>query len=136
MKTNNNKYPITKTKAEWKEILSEIEYEILREKGTERAFTGEYNDHKEIGTYTCKGCSTELFRDVMKFDSHCGWPSFDSEIESAKIEKVADKSFGMTRTEILCSTCGSHLGHLFTDGPTDTGYRYCVNSASLNFEKS
>jgi peptide-methionine (R)-S-oxide reductase len=129
-------YPLDKSEEEWKNKLSEVEFEVLRNKGTERPFSGKYNNFYEPGTYTCKGCDTELFTDQMKFNGHCGWPSFDAELPDAKIEKIVDKSHGMIRTEVLCGNCGGHLGHLFTDGPTDTGYRYCINSISLGFKKS
>lgn len=119
---------------EWKRKLSEEQYHVLREKGTERAFTGKYNVHTDKGIYTCAACGSELFTSDMKFDSHCGWPSFDKEIAGGKIEKQLDKTFGMVRTEIVCANCGSHLGHLFNDGPTNTGMRYCVNSLSLDFK--
>ena len=128
-------YPKEKSEREWKEQLSSEEYRILREKGTERAFTGKYDIHFENGVYSCKGCGTKLFTSESKFNSGCGWPSFDNEVKEVRIEKRLDKSHGMIRTEIVCSQCGSHLGHLFDDGPTATGLRYCVNSASLNFEK-
>ncbi len=132
---SNKTYPINKTKEEWKSKLTDFEFEVLRNKGTERPFSGEFNDHNAEGTYTCKGCDLELFTNDMKFNSHCGWPSFDQEIKTAKIDKIVDKTHGMIRTEILCGNCGSHLGHLFNDGPTETGERYCVNSISLNFKK-
>mgnify|MGYP002622494891 FL=1 len=128
-------YPKEKPESEWKKELTNEEYRILREKGTERPFTGKYDIHFEDGIYSCKGCGTILFTSENKFNSGCGWPSFDNEIEEGIIEKRLDKSHGMIRTEIVCSQCGSHLGHLFDDGPTNTGLRYCVNSASLNFEK-
>ena len=126
-------YPKEKPESEWKKELTNEEYRILREKGTERPFTGKYDIHFEDGIYSCKGCGTILFTSENKFNSGCGWPSFDNEIEEGIIEKRLDKSHGMIRTEIVCSQCGSHLGHLFDDGPTNTGLRYCVNSASLNF---
>lgn len=132
---SNKTYTINKTKEEWKSKLTDFEFEVLRNKGTERPFSGEFNDHDAEGTYTCKGCDLELFTNDMKFNSHCGWPSFDQEIKTAKIDKIVDKTHGMIRTEILCGNCGSHLGHLFNDGPTETGERYCVNSISLNFKK-
>lgn len=119
---------------EWKNKLSPEQYYILRQKGTERPFTGNFNLHKEKGTYCCAGCGEALFTDEMKFDSSCGWPSFDKEIEGGKIKKVLDKSHGMIRTEIVCANCGGHLGHIFDDGPTETGMRYCVNSLSLDFQ--
>jgi len=129
-----NKYPIEKTESKWLEELGEEKYQILRKKGTERPFTGAYNLHKEKGTYQCAACKTQLFESAAKFDSGCGWPSFDESIES-KVEYIKDTTFGMMRTEILCATCGSHLGHVFNDGPTASGQRYCVNSLSLEFQK-
>lgn len=130
-----NKYPIQKTEAEWKQQLSEEQYRVLRQKGTERPFTGEYNIHFEEGIYTCMACNTPLFESATKFDSGCGWPSFDKSIEG-RVEYIRDTSHGMIRTEILCTNCGSHLGHVFNDGPTETGQRYCVNSVSIGFDKS
>jgi len=126
------KYPIHKSEEEWKASLSEEEYRVLRQKGTERPFTGLYNAHYEKGIYTCMACKTELFTSNSKFDSGCGWPSFDQSIEG-KIEYIRDTSHGMIRTEIVCGNCGSHLGHVFNDGPTETGQRYCVNSVSIDF---
>ncbi len=128
------KYPFQKTEAEWKAQLSEEQYRVLRQKGTERPFTGEYNMHAEEGKYKCMGCNAILFESNSKFDSGCGWPSFDESIEGS-VEYVRDSSHGMIRTEILCANCGSHLGHVFNDGPTQTGQRYCVNSASIDFDK-
>ncbi len=129
-----SKYPIQKSEAEWKSQLNEEQYKVLRQKGTERPFTGEYNMHFEEGTYTCMACNTPLFKSTTKFDSGCGWPSFDKSIEG-NVEYIRDNSHGMTRTEILCTNCGSHLGHVFNDGPTQTGQRYCVNSLSIDFDK-
>ena len=129
-----SKYKIDKTEAEWQKELSEEQYKILRQKGTERPFTGEYNLHFENGTYHCAGCNQKLFESNSKFDSHCGWPSFDESIKGT-VEYVLDKTHGMMRTEIVCSNCGGHLGHVFNDGPTETGTRYCVNSLSINFDK-
>ena len=124
-----------KTDAEWKKELSPEQYEVLRKKGTERPFTGKYNDHYEKGWYTCAGCGAELFSSEQKFNSHCGWPSFDNELGGGdRIKKVKDFSHGMIRTEIVCAKCGGHLGHLFDDGPTASGQRYCVNSLSLGFK--
>ena len=124
-----------KTDAEWKIILSPEQYEVLRQKGTERAGTGQYNDFSEKGVYTCAGCGTELFTSEQKFDSHCGWPSFDNNIAGGdRVNQVKDFSHGMIRTEIVCAKCGGHLGHIFDDGPTATGQRYCVNSLSLGFK--
>lgn len=129
------KMKVTKSEEEWKKQLSPEEYYILREKGTEAPYSGKFNMHFEKGVYTCKACGAVLFDSDSKFDSHCGWPSFDHEIAKGRIIKKLDTSHGMTRMEILCANCGSHLGHVFNDGPTKTGLRYCVNSASLDFVK-
>ena len=123
-----------KTDKDWKEILSPEAYHILREKGTERAFSGKYDKHFEKGVYVCAGCSMELFDSSSKFNSHCGWPSFDSALNE-KVSELKDTSHGMIRVEIVCSNCGGHLGHVFPDGPTQTGLRYCVNSLSLDFKE-
>ncbi|HNS12397.1 MAG TPA: peptide-methionine (R)-S-oxide reductase MsrB [Bacteroidia bacterium] len=131
---NSKTMSVERTEEEWKKILSPEQYEVLRLKGTERPFTGKYNIHKEKGTYVCAACGMELFSSDMKFESNCGWPSFDEEIAGGKIIKKEDRTHGMIRTEILCANCGSHLGHLFDDGPTETGMRYCVNSVSLDFK--
>ena len=120
---------------ELKKKLTPEQYHVLREKGTERPFTGTFYLHKEKGVYVCGACGNELFSSEMKFDSGCGWPSFDREIEGDKIRKIRDTTHGMIRTEIVCSNCNSHLGHIFDDGPTDTGMRYCVNSLSLDFKE-
>jgi peptide-methionine (R)-S-oxide reductase len=127
---------INRTEDEWKKILTPEQYHVLREKGTDRPFSGTLTYNKEKGAYTCAGCGAELFTSDMKFDSECGWPSFDREIEGGKIKQITDTSHGMVRTEIICARCGSHLGHLFDDGPTKTGLRYCVNSTSLDFKPS
>jgi methionine-R-sulfoxide reductase len=119
----------------WKKVLTPEQYHVLREKGTDRPFTGKLTYHKEKGVYTCAACGNELFTSDMKFDSECGWPSFDREIEGGKINTQRDTSYGMVRIEIMCAKCGSHLGHIFDDGPTITGKRYCVNSTSLSFKK-
>lgn len=129
------KYKINKTEDEWRKELSEEQFRILRKKGTERPHTGVYNLHFEKGTYVCAGCHQKLFESDSKFDAHCGWPSFDKSIKGT-VDYVLDKSHGMIRTEIVCSNCGGHLGHVFNDGPTETGTRYCVNSVSINFEKT
>jgi len=134
MKTEN--FPVEKTDAQWKSELTSNQYSILRQKGTERPFTGEYNMHFEEGIYNCAGCDAPLFTSDSKFDSHCGWPSFDSGIDSGAILEVSDKTHGMIRTEIVCAKCGGHLGHVFNDGPTETGLRYCVNSGSVDFDPS
>lgn len=127
------KYPFKLSEAQWRERLTDEQYRVLREQGTEAPHTGKYNLHFDKGQYKCAGCQAELFEDNQKFTSNCGWPSFDQAIEGS-IEYVQDTSFGMIRTEILCSNCGSHLGHVFDDGPTKTGERYCVNSASIDFK--
>ena len=127
-------YNVEKTEAEWKAQLGNERYKILRQKGTEFPHSGEYNLHFEEGTYVCGACGEPLFASDSKFQSSCGWPSFDDALPG-KIEYVKDNSFGMQRIEILCSNCGSHLGHVFDDGPTDTGQRYCVNSLSVDFKK-
>jgi methionine-R-sulfoxide reductase len=131
---SDTSHVINRTEEQWKAILTDEQYHVLREKGTDRPFTGKYYTHNEKGVYSCAACGAELFTSDMKFDSDCGWPSFDKEIEGGKITKVEDRSFGMVRIEILCARCGSHLGHLFDDGPTLTGNRYCVNSTSIDFK--
>lgn len=124
---------IEKTDAEWKKELTPEQYRILREKGTEPPFSGKYNTHYEDGVYSCAACGNELYNSAAKFDSGCGWPSFDDEIEGAIMRK-RDTTHGMIRTEIMCANCGSHLGHVFNDGPTATGIRHCVNSVSVDFK--
>ena len=131
----NDTTKVSRTEEEWKKILTPEQYHVLREKGTDRPFTGKYYLNKEKGVYNYAACGAELFTSDMKFDSECGWPSFDKEVEGGKIIKQKDYSFGMVRIEILCAKCGSHLGHLFDDGPTVTGLRYCVNSTSVDFKK-
>ncbi len=130
----SNQYKIQKSDEEWKNQLSNEQYMVLREAATERPGTGEYYMHFEDGVYKCAGCGETLFSSESKFNSSCGWPSFDSEIENGKIIEKTDTSHGMIRTEILCGSCGGHLGHIFNDGPTETGLRYCVNSLSLDFD--
>lgn len=127
------KFPFERSESEWRQKLSEEQYRVLREKGTEAPHSGKYNLHFQEGEYRCAACEQKLFESDQKFESNCGWPSFDDAIEGS-IEYVQDRSFGMIRTEILCANCGSHLGHVFDDGPTESGQRYCVNSASIEFE--
>lgn len=131
--TNQN-FEINKPEEEWKKSLTEEQFSILREKGTERPFTGKYLNHKETGTYICSACGNELFESDSKFDSHCGWPSFYAEKAKGKIVYKKDITLGMVRTEIMCAKCGGHLGHVFDDGPEPTGLRYCVNSISIEFK--
>lgn len=122
---------VTRTEAEWRALLSPFDFHVLREAGTERAFSGEYWRTKTPGTYLCKGCQTPLFRSETKFSSGCGWPSFYDDLGNGVVERRVDTSHGMRRVEIVCSSCGGHLGHVFPDGPKPTGERHCVNSASV-----
>ncbi len=126
---------VDKTETEWKQILSPQQYYVLREKGTDRPGDDGYTKHFEKGTYHCAACDAQLFESGTKYESHCGWPSFDDAIEGS-VAYIHDKTHGMVRTEIICTSCGGHLGHVFDDGPKDTtGKRYCVNTTSIRFEK-
>lgn len=135
MNEKKSEFKIIKSEEDWKKDLTEEQYYVLRQAGTERPFTGEYNMHFENGMYRCAACNAPLFSSESKFESHCGWPSFDRALGDSTVVERLDKSHGMIRTEILCASCGGHLGHVFNDGPTETGMRYCINSVSLDFEK-
>ena len=127
---------VKKSEKEWQEVLDDHEYHVLREKGTERAFTGKYHAEKAKGIYRCRGCGAALFSSDTKFDSGTGWPSFSDVMANENIRTQVDNSHFMTRVEVLCAKCGGHLGHVFPDGPTPTGLRYCINSCSLDLEKA
>ena len=128
---------INRTDSEWRQLLGESKYSVLREKGTERAFTGNYLNHKGVGIYVCGACGQDLFSSEAKYDSGSGWPSFYEPIRPETITEVEDRSLGMIRVEVICSACKSHLGHVFDDGPRETtGLRYCINSVSLDFKEN
>ncbi len=132
---NNMNPKIKKSKDEWRRILTPEELHVLREKGTEKPFTGKYVNHKKEGTYVCAGCGNELFYSDTKFDSGTGWPSFWAPISNDRVKMKPDNNLGILRTEVSCSRCGGHLGHVFDDGPKPTGRRFCINSVALHFKK-
>lgn len=125
---------ISKTDAQWRAQLDATQFEVARQAGTERAFTGKYWDHWESGRYDCIGCGTPLFAADTKFDAGCGWPSYSQAINATVVDRIVDRSHGMVRVEVRCNRCGSHLGHVFNDGPAPTGERFCINSASIDFK--
>lgn len=129
-------YPVKKSDAEWRSELDPMAYEVTRHAATERAFSGAFWDHWKPGDYRCIGCGATLFRSDTKFDAGCGWPSYYEPLNAEIIERIVDRSHGMVRVEVRCNGCGSHLGHVFPDGPQPTGERFCINSAALKFEPS
>lgn len=131
--SNDSKYPVQKTDAQWREQLDAMQYQVARQSATEHAFSGKYWNHWDAGQYKCVGCGTPLFETATKFDAGCGWPSYYAPVNSEVVERVVDRTHGMVRVEVRCNKCGSHLGHVFPDGPEPTGERFCINSAALNF---
>lgn len=129
-------YPVHKSDAEWRAALDPMQYQVARNAATERPFSGKYWDHFEPGSYNCVGCGTPLFKAETKFDAGCGWPSYYEPVDAEVVERIEDRSLGMVRVEVRCNRCGSHLGHVFPDGPQPTGERFCINSAAIDFEPS
>jgi peptide-methionine (R)-S-oxide reductase len=135
VKMSNMQFEINKSEDEWKKVLTPEEFGVLRQKGTETPHTGEYDIFSENGYYKCRACGNSLFKSDTKFDAHCGWPSFYDVENTSAVKLVKDTTHGMVRSEVVCSKCGSHLGHIFEDGPNPTGLRYCINSVSIKFIK-
>ena len=129
-------YLVHKSDAEWRAALDPMQYQVARNAATERPFSGKYWDHFEPGSYNCVGCGTPLFKAETKFDAGCGWPSYYEPVDAEVVERIEDRSLGMVRVEVRCNRCGSHLGHVFPDGPQPTGERFCINSAAIDFEPS
>jgi peptide-methionine (R)-S-oxide reductase len=130
------RYPVNKTDEQWRKELSPMQYEVARHAATERPFSGAYWDHWDDGKYKCVGCGEVLFESTTKFDAGCGWPSYSEAVNAEVIERISDVSHGMVRVEVRCKKCGSHLGHVFPDGPEPTGERFCINSAAIDFDKN
>ena len=131
---DDHRYTVQKTDAQWREQLDPMQFKVARQAATERPFTGKFWDHWDNGVYRCVGCNRELFRSDTKFDAGCGWPSYYEEIAPGRVERIVDSTLGMVRVEVRCAACGTHLGHVFDDGPQPTGERYCINSAAIEFQ--